>query len=121
MWEKAITGASTALFTAAVAALEAYGTTPVAAALAIFGALMAIIEAETRHWLTRMMVLIFNALIGALGAPIVALALQSRLGVEAPAVLLLASLAIGYLAHDILGTPKVIIASRVSQLLRGRK
>jgi peptidoglycan/LPS O-acetylase OafA/YrhL len=121
MWEKAITGASTALFTAALAAIEAYGTTPFAAGLALFGAMMAMVEAETRHWLTRVMVLIFNALIGALGAPIVALAVRTNLGLEAPAVLLLASLAIGYLAHDMLGVSKVVIASRVSQLLRGRK
>ncbi|MFB9149542.1 hypothetical protein [Roseovarius ramblicola] len=120
MWETVIKGASTALFTAAVAVLEAYGSTPFAAALAVFGAALAMFEAETRHWVTRLMVLIFNALIGVLGAPLVAVAVQSRLGVDAPAVLVLASLAIGYLAHDLLGGVKVAVASRVARLLRGR-
>lgn len=121
MWEKLITGASTALFTAAATLLETYGSTPFAAFLALFGAVMAMLEAETRHWLTRCAVLIFNALIGILGAPVVAIAVRVMFDIEGPGVLVLASLAIGYLAHDLLGGVKVMVASRVSRILRGRR
>jgi hypothetical protein len=120
MVERVITGLSTALLTAA-AALESYGTTPLAALLALFGAFFAMLEAETRHWTTRIMVLVFNSLVGILGGGLVALAVQMRIDVTAPGVLLLGSLLIGYVAHTALGGVKVAVASRVSRILRGRR
>lgn len=120
MWEKLIAGASTAFFTVAVAVLERFESTPTAAALALFGAALAMIEAETRHWGTRAMVLMFNLIIGILGGSAVAMALRERAEIEAPSILVLSSLAIAYLAHDVFGGVKVVVASRIARFLRGK-
>ncbi|WP_104019139.1 hypothetical protein [Roseovarius nitratireducens] len=116
---KAFAWSSTAFFTWAVAIIETYGSSLFAVALAAFGALLASVEAETRHWLTRCMVLVFNFLTGVMGGATVAFAVHDRMGVTAPFVLLLASLVIAYVAHDALAGVKMAIASRVSRWLRG--
>lgn len=118
---KAAAIASTGFFTAAVAALEVYGTHPLATGLAILGALLAILEAEGRGWPTRLAILTFNAVVGVMGGPIVAVAVKQRLEVDMPGVLILASLIIGYVAHSALAGIKMVVAKRIADFVAGRR
>lgn len=111
--------ASTGLFTAAAAILNVYGTTPLAAGLAIVGAGLAVLEAEGRRWPTRAAILVFNAVVGVLGGPLVAEFARTRLEVDMPGVLIVASLMIGYVAHAALGGLKLAVAQRLANLVEG--
>lgn len=108
-------------FTGAVALLEVYGSTPAAAVLAIFGALLAMAEAEGRRWPMRLAVLVFNAVIGTLGAPIIVLAVHVQFGLQHPTILIIASLVVGYLAHDVLDGLKAAFGRAVARVIWGRK
>lgn len=118
---KLVAATSLGSFAGAAAALEIYGTTPLAVALAISGALLAMAETEGRRWPRKMAVLVFNTFVGALGAPVIVLALHVKMGIEHPSILVITSLFIGYLAHDVLDGFKSAFADRVSRLVRGRK
>lgn len=110
--------ASPSLFAAAVAILDVYGTTPWAAACALGGAVLAWLEASDRHWLTRSAIGGFNCVVGVLGGPVVALAAKQEWGLDSPAVLVLGSLLLGYLAHSAIDTAKQAFAARVSRWRR---
>lgn len=118
---KTVAVASTGFFTAAVAVLEAYGTHPIAAGLAVAGAVLAMLEAEGRRWPTRLTIVVFNGVVGVLGGPIVAVAAMEWLQVEMPGLLILASLLIGYVAHAFLGSIKIAVAQRIANLVEARK
>lgn len=105
---------SPSLFAAAVAILDVYGTTPWAAACALGGAVLAWLEASDRHWLTRSAIGGFNITVGVLGGPVVALAAKQEWGLDHPAILVLASLLLGYLARGAIDTAKRALAARVS-------
>lgn len=118
---KAVAVASTGFFTAAVAALEVYGTHPLATGLAIVGAVLALLEAEGRRWATRLAILTFNGVVGVMGGPIVAVAVRRHLEVDMPGVLIIASLVIGYVAHSALAGIKITVARRVADFVVGRR
>lgn len=118
---KAAAIASTGFFTAAVAALDVYGTHPLATGLAILGAALAILEAEGRRWPTRFAILTFNGVVGIMGGPIVAVAVKRNFEVDMPGVLIIASLVIGYVAHSALAGIKITVARRVADFVAGRR
>ena len=118
---KTIAATSPAFFAAATALLEAYGTTPWAAACAVLGAWLAWLEATGRHWATRCTIMTFNGIVGIIGGPIVALAIHTKAGIQHPGILILASLVLGYLAHGALDSIKHALAARVARIVRGTK
>jgi hypothetical protein len=118
---KGIAATSPAFFAAATALLEAYESTPWAAGCALLGAWLAWLEATGRHWATRCTIMTFNAVVGVIGGPIVAIAIHTKAGIQHPGILILASLVLGYLAHGALDSLKHALAARVARIVRGTK
>jgi len=110
---------SYSLFTSAAAVMATYGTTPLAVALAGLGAALAWLEAYDRHWTTRVDIGAFNTIIGAFGGPIVVVAAKTE-GLDHPSILILASLALGYVAHSALDGAKQGLAARIGKWRRGQ-
>lgn len=121
MITKALATASIGFFTAAGAAMSVYGTHPLAAGLAVLGAVLAMMEAEGRRMATRITILVFNGTVGVLGGPLVALMIEARWHVDMPGVLVVASLIIGYVAHAALAGIKISVARRVADFVAGRR
>ncbi len=79
------------------------------------------LESEGNRWSVKFFVLIFNALIGIVGGPIVALAVSEKLEADEPGVLLIASLVIGYLAHSLIGSFKLAVARKIADVVGWKK
>jgi hypothetical protein len=112
---------SSGIVAAAAAYMEAYGTNPIAALVAVFGAAVAMVEAYERRWATRIAVSIFNATVGIIGGPVVSAVIFHMMEIKHPGILILASLLLGYAAHDVLDLLRIkkLVVERLTAWIRG--
>lgn len=94
-------------FAASGAMLMQMGTTWPAVALAVTGAVLAVLELEFRTFGVGARLFAFNAVIGAVSAPVIV----SELDLQHPAALALFAFAVGYAGHDLFTAAKSALKS----------
>lgn len=105
----------TGIMAAAAAFLSQYGITPAGVIMAMMGAAIATFEMDGRRWPSMLAIAIFNTIVGGLAGPIIVVAAGVQFGLQAPAIVLVASFVAGYLAHDAFGFLREIIAARAER------
>ena len=103
---------------ASATAISQFGTTWEAVLLAVVGALLAVLELETRRVRTVLMLAIFNIVIGSLAAPIIV----TELGMDQyrAAVVIVAFLG-GYVGHDLFLAVRDAARARIIKKIGGQK
>ncbi|MFY0619328.1 MULTISPECIES: hypothetical protein [Roseobacteraceae] len=111
--------AAAGFFAMSSAVFLQFGTSWVAVIAAMIGAVLAVLELENIKLRFIVVVLIFNAMIGALGGPLVTHLVLQWTSINHPAVFVLLSFGIAYLGHDAFSELKGPLVQRLAALLKG--
>lgn len=84
---------------------------------AFIGAVLAALELENRRLVTVIVLLVFNVLVAALGAPLMAGELAARYDLQHPTMVLLLAFGIAYVAHDLFAFLRALIKARMTKRL----
>ncbi|MDO6485325.1 hypothetical protein [Shimia thalassica] len=111
--------AASGLFAVAGTLFAQHGTSWPAVIAALVGALLAVLELEDWRWRTALVILIFNAVIGAFAGPILTQLLLQNLAFTHPAAFFLIAFGVAYVAHDAFSSLKGPIVDRAAKWIRG--
>lgn len=111
--------AAAGFFAVSSAVFLQYGTSWVAVVAAIVGALLAVLELEDFKLRMAVVVLVFNAVIGALGGPLLTHLVLQWTGLGHAALFVLLSFGIAYVGHDAVSELKGPLVHWLAALLKG--
>ena len=88
---------------------------------ALIGACLAVLELENRRPRNVVALLVFNAVLGVLVAPLAAQELTARYDLDHPILVVLLAFGIAYVAHDVVTFVRAVLRARLARRIGGGK
>ena len=114
-----IGSAAAGFFSMAITWLAQMGVSGPVLFFAVIGAALAVLELENRRPRNVLALLVFNAVLGVLVAPLAAQELSTRYGLEHPILVVLLAFGIAYVAHDVVAFARALLRARLAKRMGG--